>query len=167
MNLTEDQQRFKEECIRERGYWVSFNDGLLAYNPDFLKTYLRYAGTPARTGPLSPRLRELIYVAVDASTTHMFAQGLAIHVRKALQFGCTPIELIEVMQLATMQGLDSVATGIDIIVEESETAGLMPPQLRAPETAEMQPLKRAYVEEFGDWPEWCDRLLLGVAGGAH
>jgi hypothetical protein len=39
MNLTEDQQRFKEEYIRERGYWVSFNDGLLAYNPDFLKTY--------------------------------------------------------------------------------------------------------------------------------
>jgi alkylhydroperoxidase/carboxymuconolactone decarboxylase family protein YurZ len=159
MELTEDQQRFKAEYIRERGYWVSFNDGLLAYSPDFLKTYLDYAGVPARTGPLSPRLRELIYVAIDTSTTHMFAQGLAIHIRKALQCGCTLIELIEVMQLATTQGLDSVAVGVDLIVEEMEAAGMVSPQLQAPATSEMQALKRNYVHEFGDWPEWCERLL--------
>jgi alkylhydroperoxidase/carboxymuconolactone decarboxylase family protein YurZ len=159
MELTEDQQRFKAEYIRERGYWVSFNDGLLAYSPDFLKTYLDYAGVPARTGPLSPRLRELIYVAVDTSTTHMFAQGLAIHIRKALQCGCTLIELIEVMQLATTQGLDSVAVGVDLIVEEMEAAGMVSPQLQTPATSEMQALKRNYVHEFGDWPEWCERLL--------
>jgi alkylhydroperoxidase/carboxymuconolactone decarboxylase family protein YurZ len=159
MELTEDQQRFKAEYIRERGYWVSFNDGLLAYSPDFLKTYLDYAGVPARTGPLSPRLRELIYVAIDTSTTHMFAQGLAIHIRKALQCGCTLIELIEVMQLATTQGLDSVAVGVDLIVEEMEAAGMVSPQLQTPATSEMQALKRNYVHEFGDWPEWCERLL--------
>jgi len=159
MELTEDQQRFKAEYIRERGYWVSFNDGLLAYSPDFLKTYLDYAGVPARTGPLSPRLRELIYVAIDTSTTHMFAQGLAIHIRKALQCGCTLIELIEVMQLATTQGLDSVAVGVDLIVEEMEAAGMVSPQLQTPATSEMQALKRDYVHQFGDWPEWCERLL--------
>jgi len=159
MELTEDQQRFKAEYIRERGYWVSFNDGLLAYSPDFLRTYLDYAGVPARTGPLSPRLRELIYVAIDTSTTHMFAQGLAIHIRKALQCGCTLIELIEVMQLATTQGLDSVAVGVDLIVEEMEAAGMVSPQLQTPATSEMQALKRNYVHEFGDWPEWCERLL--------
>ena len=159
MELTEDQQRFKAEYIRERGYWVSFNDGLLAYSPDFLRTYLDYAGVPARTGPLSPRLRELIYVAIDTSTTHMFAQGLAIHIRKALQCGCTLIELIEVMQLATTQGLDSVAVGVDLIVEEMEAAGMVSPQLQTPATSEMQALKCNYVHEFGDWPEWCERLL--------
>jgi len=160
MELTEDQQRFKEEYIRGRGYWVSFNDGLLAYSPEFLKTYLRYAGVPARTGALPRRLRELIYVAIDTSTTHMFAQGLAIHIRAALQCGCTPIELIEVMQLATAQGLDSVAVGVNLIVEEMESAGLEPPQqLQMPATAEMQALKRTYVEQFGDWPEWCERVL--------
>jgi alkylhydroperoxidase/carboxymuconolactone decarboxylase family protein YurZ len=159
MELTEDQRRFKEEYIRERGYWVSFNDGLLAHSPDFLKTYLRYAGVPARTGTLSPRIRELIYVAIDSSTTHMFAQGLAIHIRMALQCGCTSIELIEVMQLATTQGLDSVAVGVDLIVEEMDAAGILPPQLKMPETAEMLALKRAYVDQCGDWPGWCERLL--------
>jgi alkylhydroperoxidase/carboxymuconolactone decarboxylase family protein YurZ len=159
MKLTEDQERFKEEYIRERGYWVSFNDGLLAYSPDFLKTYLEYASVPARTGPLSPRLRELIYVAIDTSTTHMFGQGLAIHIRRALQIGCTPIELIEVMQLATAQGLDSVAVGVDLIAEEMEAAGIVSPQLEMSVTAQMQALKRDYVDQFGDWPRWCERLL--------
>jgi alkylhydroperoxidase/carboxymuconolactone decarboxylase family protein YurZ len=159
MELTEEQQRFKAEYIRERGYWVSFNDGLLAYSPDFLKTYLSYAGVPARTGPLTPRMCELIYVAIDTSTTHMFAQGLAIHIRRALQCGCTPIELIEVMQLATAQGLDSVAVGVDLLVEEMQAAGIASPQLQMSATEEMQALKRDYVDRFGDWPQWCERLL--------
>lgn len=159
MELNEEQRRFKEQYIRDRGYWVPFNDGLLAYSPEFLQTYLRYAGVPARCGPLTPRVRELIYVAVDTSTTHMFGQGLAIHIRMALQSGCTPLELIEVVQLATAQGLDSVAVGVDMIAEELAAAGLTPPALQTPLNAELQALKAEYVTQFGDWPQWCDRLL--------
>lgn len=159
MELSEEQRQFKERYIRERGYWVPFNDGLLAYCPDYLKAYLDYAGTPIRTGPLSPRLCELIYVAVDTSTTHMFGQGLAIHVRRALEIGCSPIELIEVTQLATAQGLDSVMIGIDMIAEELAAADRTPDAFVAPLNMRMAELKRAYVDRFGDWPLWCERLL--------
>jgi alkylhydroperoxidase/carboxymuconolactone decarboxylase family protein YurZ len=159
MELNAAQQQFKEEYIRERGYWVAFNDGLLAYSPEYLATYLRYASVPARVGPLSPRVRELIYVAVDTSTTHMFGEGLAIHIRVALQVGCTPTQLIEVMQLATAQGLDSVSVGIDLIAEELAAAGVTPPALESPLSTQAQVLRQNYVDHFGDWPQWCDRLL--------
>jgi alkylhydroperoxidase/carboxymuconolactone decarboxylase family protein YurZ len=159
MELSEEQRRFKEEYIRERGYWVAFNDGLLAYSPEFLKAYLRYASTPARLGPLSAQVRELIYVAVDTSLTHMFGEGLAIHIRKALELGCTATQLIEVMQLATAQGLDSVAVGVEVLVEELQAAGRVPAALQSPLSAEAQALKEAYVEQFGDWPSWCERLV--------
>jgi alkylhydroperoxidase/carboxymuconolactone decarboxylase family protein YurZ len=159
VELTEEQARFKADYIRDRGYWVPFNDGLLTYAPDFLRTYFDYAGLPARTGPLSARIRELIYVAVDTSTTHMFGQGLAIHIRGALDAGSTPTELIEVMELATAQGLDSVRVGIGLVIEELAAAGLDDGLDAAPLTDAQAELRADFEQRFGDWPVWCDQLV--------
>ena len=159
MELSEEQARFKADYIRDRGYWVPFNDGLLALAPDFLKTYFAYAGLPARTGPLSARDRELIYVAVDTSTTHMFGEGLGIHIRAALAAGCTPTELIEVMELATAQGLDSVRGGIGIVAEALAEVGLDDDTDRRMLTPVEQALKADYVARFADWPQWAEQLV--------
>lgn len=118
MRSDEDRAAFKRRYIETRGYWAAFNDGLLEHSPEWLEAYLGYSSCPALTGPLSPRMRELIYVAVDASTTHLFQAGLEVHVGIALKVGCSAGELIEVLQLATMQGLDSVAMGMTILAEE-------------------------------------------------
>lgn len=157
--LSEAQERFKAEYIRDRGYWVPFNDGLLQHAPEFLELYAEYAGLPARTGPLSAQLRELIYVAVDTSTTHMFGQGLEIHIKAALAAGCTPTQLIETMELATAQGLDSVSRGIGIVVEELAAAGHYDPADARALTSEETGLRDDYVARFGDWPRWCDLLV--------
>lgn len=159
MQLTEEQARFKAEYIRDRGYWVPFNDGLLAHAPEFLRTYFDYATLPARSGPLSTRIRELIYVAVDTSTTHMFGQGLAIHIRGALAAGCSPTELIEVMELATAQGLDSVSGGIGLVLEELKVAGLDDGEDQRPLSDAEAGLREDFMRRFGDWPLWCDQLV--------
>lgn len=159
MQLTPEQEKFKEDYIRSRGYWVPFNDGLLAYAPDYLKQYLAYASVPAETGPLSAKDRELIYVAVDTSTTHMFGQGLGIHVRAALKVGCSPQELIEVMELATAQGLDSVSVGIGIVIEELVKAGMANDTDSRALTAEEAEAKEIFSEKFGSWPVWADQLV--------
>ena len=159
MELTEAQQRFKAEYIRERGYWVEFNDGLLMYSPAFLQTYLRYAAYPARTGPLPAKLRELVYVAIDASATHMFGEGLAIHTRLALAAGASPEAVIETLQIATAQGLDGCTLGVGILVEELRAAGQDTTFLDAPPTPDQEALKAAYMERFGDWPAHCEQLL--------
>lgn len=149
MDLSPEQQAFKDEYIRARGYWVPFNDGLLAYSPEWLAAYLAYAGAPARGGAIDARLRELIYVAVDTSTTHMFAQGLDIHIRAALAVGCTAGELIEVMQIATMQGLDSVAAGMAILADEAGALGIALPDHNI-----RGELLDRYESVFGDRPDW-------------
>ncbi|MET0193981.1 MAG: carboxymuconolactone decarboxylase family protein [Hyphomicrobiaceae bacterium] len=118
MQSDERRQAFKQAYIEARGYWAEFNEGLLEHSPEWLEAYLGYSSTPARCGPLSARMRELIYVAVDGSTTHLFQAGLEIHIRIALDVGCTAGELIEVLQIATMQGLDSVVLGMSILQEE-------------------------------------------------
>jgi alkylhydroperoxidase/carboxymuconolactone decarboxylase family protein YurZ len=159
MKLTPAQEQFKADYIRDRGYWVPFNDGLLAHAPDFLTAYFDYAGYPARTGPLAARTRELIYVAIDSSTTHMFVQGLEIHVKAAYAAGCSTADLMGVMQLATAQGLDSLGSGLSIVVEELAAAGGDSAIDERPLDLREQAIRDRFVERFGDWPRWCDLLV--------
>ena len=55
--------------------------------PAFVEQYARYAGHPARTGPLSERLVELLYVALDSSSLHLYAPGLRTHMKRAPESG--------------------------------------------------------------------------------
>lgn len=158
MQLTSEQERFKDAYIKARGYWVEFNDGLLIHSPEWLQTYLKYAETPALVGPLEPKLREMIYVATDASTTHMFTEGLEIHINLAFQAGCTVSQLIEVMQLATMQGLDSVANGMTILIEESRKAGVSLQNHQNSEDDLTSKMLNDYRKVFGDCPAWLETL---------
>jgi alkylhydroperoxidase/carboxymuconolactone decarboxylase family protein YurZ len=153
LQLTPKQETFKQNYIAARGYWVPFNDGLLRHSPEWLSAYLAYAENPAKEGPLSARMRELIYVAVDASTTHMFLEGLEIHIGLAFKAGCSVSELIEVMQIATLQGLDSIVTGLDILAEESAALGKP-----LPEGLVAHPALAAYEQEFGPAPTWLCQL---------
>lgn len=159
MQLTAEQEAFKQDYIRKRGYWVEFNDGLLTYSQAFLETYMKYAALPAAEGPLSPRMVELVYVAADASATHMFGDGLLIHTKLALARGATPTDVVETLQIATAQGLEGVTMGVEILVEELQAAGQDTFFLTAPLSAEQQALKAAYESRFGDWPEFADHLL--------
>jgi alkylhydroperoxidase/carboxymuconolactone decarboxylase family protein YurZ len=145
--LTADDAAFKEAYIRSRGYWVQFNDDLLRTNPSWLKSHLAYADTTRSEGPLDDRMRELIYIAVDASTTHLYLQGLDVHLRKAFELGCSAGELIEVLLIAATQGLDSIAAGVAILAEEV-------PAVAAADETSAAPVLDRYAEIHGDRPAW-------------
>ncbi len=156
-DLTPEQQVLKEAYVRARGYWRPWTEGLLRLDPAFLEAYGRYGGYPAETGPLSPKMRELIYVALDGSATHLFRSGLALHLRLALREGATAREIIDVFRLATAQGLDGCNLGIGILAEELAGAGLQIDHCAL--TNEQQALRDAYVAQFGDWPDFCEQWL--------
>ncbi|MEH2553796.1 alkylhydroperoxidase/carboxymuconolactone decarboxylase family protein YurZ [Bradyrhizobium algeriense] len=155
--LTPEQQELKDAYIKARGYWRPWTEGLLRFDPTFLQTYGKYAGYSAEMGPLSAKMRELIYVALDGSATHLFRSGLALHLRLALEEGATAQEIVDVFRLATVQGLDGCHIGIGILAEELADAGLAvdPPDL----TKEQRALRDAYVAQFGDWPDFCEQWL--------
>ncbi len=159
MTLDARQEELKAAYIAARGYWKPWTEGLLRFSPAFLDTYARYGGYPAAHGPLSPMMCELLYVALDASGTHLFEPGLKLHMRMALDRGATPLQVMEVLQLGAVQGLEGTAMGIDILAEELHAAGIAVPELEAAPTAEQTRLQGAYMDRFGDWPPHCDRLL--------
>src|SRR5690606_23638162 len=97
--LTPEQREIKEFFIAERGYWRPWTETILRINPQFLKRYASYAGYPARTGPLSKRMIELIYIALDASATHLFENGVNTHLLLAHEAGATPADVLDVLHL--------------------------------------------------------------------
>jgi alkylhydroperoxidase/carboxymuconolactone decarboxylase family protein YurZ len=76
------------------GYWERFErdlpgflDGLLRLSPDAYEQFFAFSALPWRSGALAPRLKELLYCAIDATPGHVYEPGLRIHVANAQRLG--------------------------------------------------------------------------------
>ncbi|GGF79317.1 hypothetical protein GCM10011402_34960 [Paracoccus acridae] len=116
--MTPREQQIRDHFIARRGYWRPWVEALLKTRPDFVQAYADYAGEAVAQGPLTPRMVELIYVALDASATHLYANGLRTHMDLALKAGATEADLMDVFALLSAQGLECVRAGADILAEE-------------------------------------------------
>lgn len=105
--------------MRERGFWAPPFEAILQADPDFLQAYLDFSASPWRTGPLEPKVKELVYIAADASVTHLHQAGTRSHVRSALGHGATPQEVVSVLQLVSLLGLQSLELGVRVLLEET------------------------------------------------
>jgi alkylhydroperoxidase/carboxymuconolactone decarboxylase family protein YurZ len=119
-----DLDEIKARFIAARGYWRPWTDAMLRANPGFIAHYAAYAGHPASTGPLTPRMVELIYVALDASATHLYEAGLATHLRMAREAGATDADVFDVLHLVTLQGLSAVLQAADLLYEAAPLPAL-------------------------------------------
>src|SRR3984885_7913760 len=81
--------KIKQDFIDARGYWSRGWDPLLDIAPDYFEAYAKLSSVPWKTGTLSPKIKELLYIAIDSSITHMYEPGLRVHIRNALRYGAT------------------------------------------------------------------------------
>jgi len=127
------REHLKSEFTKKRGYWHETWDQVLSLDPDFFEAYTEFSSHPFRqrqahehaagqhgqspTG-LSPKVKEFVYCAIDSATTHLYVQGLKLHIRNAVRYGATPEEVMEVFELASLMGVHTVMAGADILAEE-------------------------------------------------
>ncbi|MEK6709341.1 MAG: carboxymuconolactone decarboxylase family protein [Nitrospinota bacterium] len=117
--LTPRQKKLKEKFLKERGYWKEELFGeILRMDPDYFEAYLSLSAAPWKNGPLPPKMKELIYIAIDASTTHLYEPGLRLHIKNALRYGATKAEIMEVFELTSVLGIHTMTVGVPILVEE-------------------------------------------------
>ena len=121
-SLTPRQEKLKADFITNRGYWSELWDGVLALSPDYFEAYAAFSSVPWKTGTLEPKVRELIYVAIDVSTTHLYEPGTRIHMANALKLGATPAEIMEVLELVSVLGVHTVSVGLPVLLDELKKA---------------------------------------------
>jgi alkylhydroperoxidase/carboxymuconolactone decarboxylase family protein YurZ len=107
--LSPDQLR--AEFKRRRGHWHDDWEAILTFSPPYLAAYLELSAYVADRGALSPRLRELIYVATNCSPTHMFERGVRNHAREALKQGASRDDLLAVAAIVSTVGGQTYAMG--------------------------------------------------------
>jgi alkylhydroperoxidase/carboxymuconolactone decarboxylase family protein YurZ len=84
-----------------------------------MEAYLAFRSVPHKNGPLPQKYKELIMIAINAATTHLYAPGVRRHMQNALKQGATREEILEVIQLTTVMGIHSCNLAIPILMEET------------------------------------------------
>ena len=115
------RRALKDRFITDRKYWTPHWDLVLAYTPEYFEAYLDLSSIPWNHGTLSDSFKELIYVAIDVVTTHLFTTGIRTHTKKALEYGATPAQVIDVMTIASNIGIDTVLAGVSLIPRDPRT----------------------------------------------
>lgn len=115
--MPHDETPVTDDYIR-RGDWNPLWDQIRALDPQFIEAYLRFRDVPHRHGPLPAKFKELILVAINAATTHLYAPGVRRHIANALKAGATREEILETIQLTTVMGIHSINLAIPILAEE-------------------------------------------------
>ena len=102
-----------------KGDWNPLWDQLRTLDPQFMEAYLAFRSVPHKNGPLPQKYKELIMIAINAATTHLYAPGVRRHMQNALKQGASREEILEVIQLTTVMGIHSCNLAVPILMEES------------------------------------------------
>lgn len=130
----QERARARENFEEKRGYW---DDGLwadlLSIDHAFLEHYTNYSAHVAHysgsedepNDDLDPIVKEYVYIALDASLPSFYLGGLRAHIENALDYGAAHGEIIEVLELTSELGSQSIMHGLPLLVEEADKRGLL------------------------------------------
>ena len=155
--MTERQKQLRDQFIEARGYWSPMWEGLLELDEDFFEAYTNFSSVPWRQGPLEPKVKEFVYIAVDAAATHLYVPGIRQHIKQALAYGAAAEEIMEVLELTATLGIHACNIGVPILVEELEAAGR--PLSRELSEHQLE-LKADFESKRGYWHEFWHEVLL-------
>jgi alkylhydroperoxidase/carboxymuconolactone decarboxylase family protein YurZ len=94
--------------------WDPFFELDRVWTDEFMATGMGIYGSDL----FSPKEIELLSIAFDASYTHMYAPGTRRHIKGAFKAGATVEEIMEVLKLCVVQGVQACNLGVPILAEE-------------------------------------------------
>jgi alkylhydroperoxidase/carboxymuconolactone decarboxylase family protein YurZ len=106
--------------MKAAGQWNTAWDAFFEIDPAWTEAIIAASIPVYASGVLSPKLAELLSIAVDASITHMYAPGTRRHIQAALKLGATMQEIMEVLKVCVAQGVQASNLGVPILADELE-----------------------------------------------
>jgi len=127
--LDDRQKALKEDYLSgHHGYWTEEKENVLKLDPDYFETFTAFEAGPWTSGPLSPKEKELIYIAVHAAPVTLHAEQVRYHISRALDEGASINEIADVLHIVSTLGIHAVTMGVPILKDamrevEAEKAG--------------------------------------------
>jgi alkylhydroperoxidase/carboxymuconolactone decarboxylase family protein YurZ len=115
-----ERERVRESFREERGFWTERLEPMLTLDPGFFEQYVRYSAHPTEKGAVDRKVRELVYTAIDISTTHLYPSGARVHIKNAIDYGASLEEVVEVYQLAFSLSSHSLEQSVEVLAEEAD-----------------------------------------------
>ena len=106
------------DLLRQSGGWNEDWDSFAELDPAWTEKFMVMGVHTMRSGALDRKTMEFIFLAVNASCTHMYEPGVRRHIRTALALGATREEIMAVLQLVSVIGIHSCSLGAPILMEE-------------------------------------------------
>jgi alkylhydroperoxidase/carboxymuconolactone decarboxylase family protein YurZ len=106
------------DAMRAVGQWNTAWDPFFELDPVWTDEFFVAAIPIYKSGVMPPKEVELLSIACDASFTHMYAPGTRRHIKAALKLGATVEEIMEVLKLCVVQGVQACNLGVPILAEE-------------------------------------------------
>ena len=117
------------EKMKALGHWNEEWDLLLFLDPVWTDQYMAMCSALYAESVLSPKELELLLIAFDAAYVHIYGPGTRSHINNAFKAGATIAEIVEVLKLGVVQGVQACNLSIGILADElelnveSQTAG--------------------------------------------
>jgi alkylhydroperoxidase/carboxymuconolactone decarboxylase family protein YurZ len=110
--------------LRAAGRWNPIWDTFFFLDPVWTDELVASGLGIAADSALSPNLVELLSIALHVSHAHLHAHGTRRHMKAAMRLGVKPEEIIEVLKLCAVQGVQVTNLLVPILAEElAERAG--------------------------------------------
>lgn len=159
---TEIQAEARDQFEAERGAW-KWNDTwetILKINPGLLKAYSHMSSKPHRKGTLDAKTKGMIYVAIDASITHLYTTGMGGHIRHGIRdLGITEEEMVEVLAITSTVGGSTWTKAFPVLTDALKLQG--EDIKTVPLTDSQKAIKEHYINLNGYWDDdWDDILKL-------
>ena len=112
----------REEFMGGRAYWAAFDGAFPGFHeqlsqlaPNLFVAYQKLGRSMWQEGGLEPKWCELVFVAMDLSTTHLYLDGARLHAANAAHYGATIEEIVATVAIAAGQGAKTIELGVPIL----------------------------------------------------
>jgi len=106
------------EKMKAIGQWNDEWDCLLFLAPVWTDHYMAMCSELYQEGVFAPKELELLLIAFDASNPHSTVAYTRHHIKNAFRAGATTDEIMQVLKLGVVQGVQARNLGVSILAEE-------------------------------------------------
>ena len=133
---------------------VGTSTAVRSTSPHFYKTVEDFWNAPMLDGPLTPRMRELVLLAMHGTSTALNSEAIARHVHRAHEAGATPGEIFDVLVTIAAAANHALYFSVPILEDELDAAG-MEDLAQTDGTAEvdLNRMREDFINARGFWNE--------------